>query len=147
MLLCPVGVRNGVILWCSDGSSNVNHISPGQGPYGEADSCFASQEIPRILWNSEGSFPIHSSLSHVSVSRDRWVQSMLSHSISLNSIPISSSHFPLSLSRNLFFFMIILHHSILFLHPCHMSRPSRPASLSRFNSVWWEVQSVKFLNT
>jgi hypothetical protein len=89
---------------------------------------------------------IHSSPPNYSVSRARWVQSMLSYSISLHSLPISSSHFPSSVQRNLFSSGLFSTIHFCSLHTCHMSRPSSPASLSRSTSICWEVQNAKFHN-
>jgi hypothetical protein len=72
-----------------------------QSPFWEANRSSASQEIPRILWNSEAHYRIYE-LQAPALSWNRTIQFMPPHPTTWRYILILSSHLRLGLSTCLF---------------------------------------------
>jgi hypothetical protein len=112
----------------------------------EAAICAATQELPSIVWNPKVNYSLYQSL-HWSISWARSIQSISSHSISLRSILLFSTHPRLGLPNGLFppGFPTNILYTFSFPHSCYMPYPSYPPSLYHSNYIWRRVHIMKFL--
>jgi len=113
----------------------------------EANRFLASQEIPRILWNSKVHCRTHKCPPPVPIlSQIDSVHTSISHflKIHLNTIPLfkpGSPQWPLSLR---FPHQIPVHLSP-FPHTRYMPRPSHSSRFHHPHNIWWWVQITKLI--
>jgi hypothetical protein len=112
-------------------------IPTGHSPSWEADSHWASQEIPWLLWNPKVHYREHKGPPLV-LTWARWIQSTPPHPIFLISILLLMSrlrlHLPVRFSDQNSVYISHLSHAY------YMSLPSRPPWFDHPNIIWWSVQ-------
>ena len=111
-----------------------------QRPFWEANRISASQ-IPRMLWNSENHYHIHSGLAIIPILSH--INTVHVSSISWRSISILFYHLRLRLPSIVFVPGFFLYASVLFPHSRFMPHASHAFCFNHRNYIPWAVRIIK----
>jgi hypothetical protein len=117
-----------------------------EGPYWEAGSCSAGQQIPCIIWNLKVCYHVYKNPSLIPILS----QMNEPHTLTLYFKIYFNIILPLVARCSKWFlsfrFCDLIYICIYFLsHACYMPHPFHPPSFYHSNKVYWGVQNMKLL--